>query len=63
MRSQESLGLRGSGEGTAPVSTADRVPVSEVGGLLILLTVSHLAHRLGGEVLLLPGARAAVTYQ
>jgi len=29
--------------------------VSEVGELLILLTASHVAHRLGGEVLLLPG--------
>ena len=52
--------MRGGGE-TVPVSTADRVPVtvSEVGRLLILLTASHLAHRLGGEVPILP-ARAAV---
>ena len=55
IRSQESRGLRGGGE-TASVSTADRLPVtvSEVGRLLILLTASHLAHRLGGEVLMLP---------
>jgi hypothetical protein len=56
IRSQESRGLPGGGE-TASVSTADRVPVtvSEVGRLLILLTASHLAHRLGGEVPILPG--------
>ena len=52
--------MDGGGEGTASVSTADRVLESEVGELLILLTASHVAHRPGGEVLPLPGARAAV---